>query len=73
MPQKDIELILMRQLANYLAVPILVVDSAGTLLFYHEPAEGLLGRRLRGDRRAAVCGMDAPLSDDRRGWRTLAP
>ena len=45
MPQKDIELILMRQLANYLAVPILVVDSAGTLLFYNEPAEVLLGRR----------------------------
>jgi PAS domain-containing protein len=44
MPQKDIELILMRQLANYLAVPILVVDPAGTLLFYNEPAEVLLGR-----------------------------
>lgn len=45
MPQKDIELILMRQLASYLAVPILVVDPAGTLLFYNEPAEALLGRR----------------------------
>ena len=47
MPQKDIELILMRQLANYLAVPILVVDSAGTLLFYNEPAEVLLGAASR--------------------------
>jgi hypothetical protein len=45
MPQKDVELILMRHLASYLAVPILLVDSAGTLLFYNEPAEALLGRR----------------------------
>lgn len=35
----------MRQLASYLAMPILLVDPAGTLLFYNEPAEGLLGRR----------------------------
>jgi PAS domain-containing protein len=45
MPQKDIELLLMRQLASYLAVPMLVVDPAGTLLFYNEPAEGLSGCR----------------------------
>jgi PAS domain-containing protein len=43
--QKAIEIILMRQLASYLAMPILVVDPAGTLLFYNEPAEALLGRR----------------------------
>jgi hypothetical protein len=35
----------MRQLASYLAMPILLVDPVGTLLFYNEPAEGLLGRR----------------------------
>jgi PAS domain-containing protein len=42
--QREIEIILMRQLASYLTVPIFVVDPAGTLLFYNEPAEGLLGR-----------------------------
>ena len=45
MAQKQVEMILMRQLASYLAMPILLVDPAGTLLFYNEPAEGLLGRR----------------------------
>jgi PAS domain-containing protein len=44
MAQREIEIILMRQLASYLAVPIFVVDPAGTLLFYNEPAEALLGR-----------------------------
>jgi len=44
MAQREIEIILMRQLASYLAVPIFVVDPAGTLLFYNEPAEVLLGR-----------------------------
>jgi PAS domain-containing protein len=45
MPQQSIEVILMRQLASYLAMPILLVDPAGTLLFYNKPAEGLLGQR----------------------------
>jgi PAS domain-containing protein len=45
MSQKEIEIILMRQLASYLAMPIFVVDPEGTLLFYNEPAEALLGRR----------------------------
>jgi PAS domain-containing protein len=40
-----VELILMRQLASYLATPIFLVDTSGTLLYYNEPAERLLGRR----------------------------
>ncbi len=40
-----IELLLTRQLAGYLATPIFVVDREGSLLFYNEPAEALLGRR----------------------------
>ena len=45
MPQQAIEVILMRQLAGYLAMPIFLVDPAGDLLFYNEPAEVLLGHR----------------------------
>ena len=45
MPQQEIETILARHLASYLAMPIFVVDPAGTLLFYNEPAEMILGRR----------------------------
>jgi len=43
--QHPVELILARQLASYLAMPILLVDVEGNLLFYNEPAESLLGRR----------------------------
>ena len=45
MAQKPVEIILMRQLASYLAMPIFVVDPAGRLLYYNEAAELLLGRR----------------------------
>ena len=41
----DVEVILMKQVASYLAMPIFLVDVVGTLIFYNEPAEALLGRR----------------------------
>ena len=40
-----IQIILARQLAGYLSVPVFLVDPKGTLLFYNEPAETVLGRR----------------------------
>lgn len=45
MTQHEVELILVRQLAGYLTLPIFVVDPKGTLLYYNEPAELLLGLR----------------------------
>jgi PAS domain-containing protein len=45
MPQRAVEIILMRQLASYLAMPIMLFDPDGTLLYYNEPAETILGRR----------------------------
>ena len=45
MAQKEIELILARQLASYLALPLFLVGPDGALLFYNEPAELVLGRR----------------------------
>jgi len=45
MAQKPVELILMRQLASTLAMPIFLVDADGTLAFYNEPAERVLGMR----------------------------
>jgi PAS domain-containing protein len=42
---KEIEMILARQLADCLALPIFLVDVNGALLFYNEPAEKILGRR----------------------------
>jgi PAS domain-containing protein len=40
-----IQIILTRQLAGYLSVPLFLVDPSGDLLFYNEPAEVILGRR----------------------------
>ena len=45
MRQREIEVILTRQLASYLALPIFIVDEDGTLIFYNEPAEAILGQR----------------------------
>src|SRR5688572_8697395 len=45
MAVQPLEIILMRELAGHLSTPIFVVDPAGDLLFYNEPAEQLLGRR----------------------------
>lgn len=45
MAQREIEMILIKQLASYLETPIFIVDAEGTLFFYNESAEILLGRR----------------------------
>lgn len=45
MPQRDIGLILMRQLADGLALPVWLSDENGDLLFFNEPAETLLAQR----------------------------
>ena len=42
---KPIQLILARQLASSLAMPILLVDTEGTLVYYNEPAEAILNHR----------------------------
>jgi PAS domain-containing protein len=39
-----VELILARQLASGLAVPVLLVDARGDTLFYNEPAEQIFAR-----------------------------
>lgn len=43
--QHEIEAILTRQLASYLSTPVFLVDAEGTMLFYNEPAEVILGHR----------------------------
>ena len=45
MSGRAIEIILSRQLADCLNVPVFLVDPRGNLMFYNAPAEGLLGRR----------------------------
>ena len=45
MPSQQLEIILSRQLADSLSIPVFIVDVKGNLLFYNEPAEALLGMR----------------------------
>jgi PAS domain-containing protein len=42
--QKSLVLILAREFSANLATPVFVVDPSGTLVFYNEPAEKILGQ-----------------------------
>lgn len=42
---KPVQIILARQLASSLAMPIFIVDTEGTLVFFNECAERILGQR----------------------------
>ena len=42
--QKNLVLILAREFASKLATPMFVADADGSLVFYNEPAEMILGR-----------------------------
>jgi PAS domain S-box-containing protein len=41
--QQPLELILLRQLASYLTIPMWMMDEVGNLIYYNDPAEKLLG------------------------------
>jgi PAS domain-containing protein len=66
MPQQAVEMILVRQLAGYLYVPVLVLDTTGTVVFYNEPAERILGVRFEETGRIDPEEVDrlVELSDD---------
>jgi PAS domain-containing protein len=40
-----IEILLLKQVAGYLAMPVFLIDKDGALEYYNEPAEELLGQR----------------------------
>jgi PAS domain-containing protein len=43
--QNEIEVILLRQLASYLAMPVFIADTNGDLIYFNEPAERIVGRQ----------------------------
>lgn len=45
MSSQAIEVILNRQLADCLSIPVFITDTKGNLIFYNGPAEALLGSR----------------------------
>ena len=64
--QQSVEMILVRQLAGYLFVPVLVLDTTGTVVYYNEPAERILGVRFEETGRIGPEEADrlVELSDD---------
>jgi hypothetical protein len=65
MSEKPIEVILTRLLASHLAMPVLVVNTEGTLLFFNEPAEAFLGMRFdeTGELPASIWGTALAATD----------
>lgn len=45
MASHELEIILARQFAECLSLPVFLTDTVGNLLFYNEPAEEILGQR----------------------------
>jgi PAS domain-containing protein len=43
MASYEIEIILNRQLADCLSIPVFITDTIGNLIFYNEPADKILG------------------------------
>ena len=66
--QKPIQLILARQLASSLAMPIVIVDTVGTLIYWNEPAEVLLAIRFdeAGEMLASQWGAQFNVTDEER-------
>lgn len=65
---KPIQIILARQLASSLDMPILLVDTVGTLIYYNEPAELILGQHFdeTGEMPADEWGKLFAVEDDMR-------
>lgn len=67
MVNHEIEVILTRQLASYLTMPILIVDPEGDLVYFNEAAEAILGRRFDETgtiRRGEWSAIFQPMNDD---------
>ena len=61
--QKSVVLILARELASNIATPMLVIDDEGTIVYFNEPAEKVLGATF-----ASVGEVTAAEYDER--WAT---
>jgi len=45
MAVKELEIILTRQMADSLSIPVFITDTEGKLVFFNEPAEVILGKK----------------------------
>ena len=65
---KPVQIILARQLAGSMAMPILIVDPEGTLIFFNESAELILDQRFEetGEMRADEWSVLFAVADEER-------
>ncbi|MEO6398887.1 MAG: hypothetical protein ABIP13_10510 [Tepidiformaceae bacterium] len=56
---EPIEVILLRQWSSYLELPVWIMDSSGTLIFYNEAAEAILGRRFEDSGAIELAELDS--------------
>ncbi|MBK8324514.1 MAG: PAS domain-containing protein [Betaproteobacteria bacterium] len=65
---KPVQIILARQLAGSMAMPILIVDPEGTLIFFNESAELILDQRFEetGEMRADEWSVLFAIADEER-------
>jgi PAS domain-containing protein len=68
-----IEIILNRQLADCLAIPVFITDPAGNLLFYNEPAEEILGKRYEDTGEMAVAEWSTVFKNRDENGEPLSP
>jgi PAS domain-containing protein len=64
----EIEIILNRQLADCLSIPVFITDTMGNLIFYNDPAESILGTRFEetGEMKVEMWStIFKPLDEDR--------
>ena len=73
MPAKPLQLILARQLASLVSMPILLFDAEGTLVFFNEPAEAILNRRFEETGEIGADELLALLEVQDENRRYLAP
>ena len=69
----EIEIILNRQLADCLAIPVFLTDTVGNLLFYNEPAEDILGKRYEDTGEMAVEEWSTVFKNKDENGDTLPP
>lgn len=72
-PQKQIELILTRQLASYLATPIILFDPRGTVLYYNQPGESIVGQPFEESGEVSVRVWSTASRPTDRAGRALPP
>jgi PAS domain-containing protein len=73
MPAKPLQLILARQLASLVSMPILLFDADGTLVFFNEPAETILNRRFEETGEIGADELQALLEVQDENRRFIAP